>query len=230
MATNLPKSTAQNVRDLRKNNPSEKLPRTPRASKKTETSKPTATPTSQSTSEITDISGTIRNAANIVRNGIITETPNYSAWKVTNYQTNSSAIGETALSEGKAILEAIERKAMTAAIVKANQGLQTDLNIAASDAGKLLQAASNAASSLEGVNTGLAKYQQNVEKTQLENAKAENIKIEAQGTSQLAQGIRALQSAKHQKLMSQVQAIEAQAARYLSAPVTQTIDAETVDI
>jgi hypothetical protein len=238
MATNIPKNTSDTIRDLRR-----------QKAEKTKVPKATRTPSVRSpgvqanpkdkeskapqvTAQVAtgDIVGTITASANLVRSGITTEASNFSQWKVSDYSTVSSSIGETDLRAGEKMLEQIERQRATAAIVKANQGLQTDLNQGATDAGKLLSTAAAAATSLEGVNTGLEKYRQNLEKTQLEAARADNIKIEGDGTKNLAEAIRQLQTAKQAKLISQVQKIEAEAQRFLATPIQQTVDVQNTDM
>jgi hypothetical protein len=239
MATSIPKTTSDTIRDLRKQK-AEKA-KTPRATKTPSVQSPGVQPTNPKGNEAKapqgaapvatgDIVGTITASADLVRSGILTEAPNFSQWKVSDYSTVSSSIGETDLKAGEKMLEQIERQRATAAIVKANQGLQTDLNQGATDAGKLLSTAAAAATSLEGVNTGLEKYRQNLEKTQLEAARADNIKIEGDGTKNLADAIRQLQTAKQAKLISQVQKIEAEAQRFLATPIQQTVDVQSTDM
>ena len=232
MATNLPKSPSDTIRDLRKQKAeSTKQPRVTKTPSTPTPDKQTTNPKGNASQVPTgDIIGMITSSTDLVRTGIITTPPTFSQWKVSDYSTVSSSIGETDLKAGEKMIEQIEKQRMTAQIVKANQGLQTDLNQGATDAGKLLSTAAAAATSLEGVNTGLEKYRQNLERTQLESAKADNIKIEGDGTKNLADAIRAIQSAKHMKLQAQVQKIEAESARFLSAPVGQTVDVSAVDM
>ena len=219
------------IRNLRKQK-SDKV-RTPRASK-TPSNSPNATPLGNTPLSTTagsqDVIGAIQSATEIVRSGIVTETPNFNQWKVSDYQTVSSSLVETDIKAGEQLIERIEKQRMTAAIVKANQSLQTDLNQGSSEAGKLLTMATNASTSLETVTTGIAKYQQQLERTSLESAKGENLKIEADGTRTLADAYRAIQGAKQLKLMNQVKKLESDAVRYLTAPAGQTVDVASQDM
>lgn len=220
------------IRDLRKQKA--ESTRKPRAAKTPTVSTPdTKTPNPKEGTKQAptgDVIGMITASSDLVRTGIITTPPNFAQWKVSDYTTVSSSMGETDLKEGERMIQQIEKQKMTAAIVQANQGLQTELNKGATDAGKLLSTAAAAATSLEGVNTGLEKYRQNLERTQLEGAKADNIKIEGDGTKTLADTIRQLQTAKQLKLQAQVQKIEAEAQRFLATPVQQTVDVSSVDM
>ena len=219
------------IRDLRKQK-ADKV-RTPRATKPTADSPKgnTAGNTVKApTASTEDVIGAIQNASAMVKAGIITEPPNYSQWKVGDYQTVSSSLAETDIKASEKMIEQIEKQRATAAIIKANQSLQTDLNQGSSDAGKLLTMAANASASLEGVTTGIEKFNQQVQRTSLESAKGENLKIEADGTRTLADAYRAIQTAKQLKLMNQVKKLETEAMRYLNAPVGQTVDVASQDM
>jgi hypothetical protein len=222
------------MRDLRKERENAKTERkTSPKSPAVPTGVPTKPPGKQSpgvpNTPSGDIQALIQTAQTQTQNGISTTAADVSGYKVGDYTTASSSLPPTTDSVAQQTLLKIAQQKNTAAIVAANQDLQTDLNKVASDGGRLLQAAAAAASNLEAVSTGLEKYKQSVQKTQLEAAKLANDGIELDGTLRLAEHLRAVQTAKVLKIQNQAKQLEMQAQRFLTETV-RTVDTSHVEL